>query len=84
MRRTARRKLRDWTTDCLGICKSTVVVVTEVKCLERQCAPSEVLIAVFPQGAPRRQVSIHLPLAEIAQADVWRAWGADAVQGETP
>jgi hypothetical protein len=77
-----RRNLRDWTISCLGICEATVVVVTEVACLEQQCAPREVLIAVFPQDGPRRQVSIHRSLTDIVEADVLRAWGVGWKQGE--
>jgi hypothetical protein len=81
MRRGRRRAVRDWTMACLGISDAAVVVVTEVACFEQQCAPREVLIAVFPQDGPRRQVSIHRALNEIVEADVRRAWGVDDNHG---
>jgi hypothetical protein len=83
LRREMRRNLRGWTTACLGMGEASVVVVTEVACLERRCAPREVLIAVFPQDGARRQVSIHRALGEIVEEDVRRAWGADASKGDT-
>jgi hypothetical protein len=78
-----RSAVRAWTCDALSLDESATVLVTELRCLEPDCPPREVLIAVFAPHTPRRQRRIHCALADLDEARVRQAWLTPTPCGDT-
>ncbi len=56
----------------LGLAEDTIVMVTELTCMEEGCPPIETVIAVFTSSGNKFQFKLHQPIAEITAEDIHR------------
>ena len=74
------RRIKRALRDALELSDDATVTVTELACLEEDCAPVETVFGLLRPDAPQLQHKVHKP-TEAVEADdllqVCKAWGFD-------
>lgn len=63
-------QLKQWIAGRWGLASGAVILVSELRCPEPGCPPTETVIAVLDSPGVRRQAKIHKPVAEIEERDL--------------
>jgi len=74
------RRIKRALREALGLSDDMTVTVTELACLEEDCAPIETAIGMLRPDAPQLQYKLHKPMDAVDArdlADVCTAWGFD-------
>ena len=74
------RRLKRALRDALELSEDATVTVSELACLEEDCAPVETVFGLLRPGAPQLQHKVHKPTDSIDAQDlveVCAAWGFD-------
>ena len=74
------RQIKRALLEVLPLPADTLVMVTELACIEEGCAPLETVIALLRPGEPQVQHKLHKAIAEIEIADIVLVsmnWGFD-------
>jgi len=69
----------------LPLSEDAIITVTQLACLEDDCAPIETVIGLFQADEPRLQYKIHKSTDAIGAADlleVYEAWGFSVQNSE--
>ncbi len=72
--RHIKRSLRE----ALELPEDTLITVTQLACLEEDCAPLETVIGLLRPGVPQLQHKVHKPTDSVDAADlvqVCKTWG---------
>ena len=75
------RKIKVTLRQSLKLSEEDTITVTELACLEEDCAPLETVIGLLRDGHPQIQHRIHKPTNSIETHDlteVCKAWGFDS------
>lgn len=65
--------VKDWIREALGLGENTVVMVSELQCMEEGCPPIETVIAVMGTASDKRIFKIHKPIDDVTELDVVKA-----------
>ena len=74
------RRIKVTLREALSLPEDSMVTVTQLACLEEDCAPLETVIGLLEPGAPQRQHKVHKATDAIQTDDLVRvchAWGHD-------
>jgi hypothetical protein len=74
------RSIKQALRQALGLPEDAMVTVTQLACLEEDCAPLETVVGVLRPGAPQLQHKIHKATNAVTADDLTRAckaWGHD-------
>ena len=74
------RRIKKALREALGLSDDITVTVTELACLEEDCAPIETAIGLLRPDAPQLQYKLHKPMDAVDAKDlalVCTAWGFD-------
>ena len=74
------RHIKKMVREALGLSDDVTVTVTELACLEEDCAPVETVIGLLRPDAPQLQAKLHKSIDAVNAADVARVcatWGID-------
>ena len=77
------RRIKHTLRAALSLSEDAVITVTQLACLEEDCAPLETVIGLLAPGAPQRQHKLHKATEDVNAADlltVCEAWGANVQQ----
>ena len=72
------RRLKQALRDALDLPEDAVITITELACLEDDCAPVETVFGLLEPAGPQRQHKLHKATTSIDAADlraVCDAWG---------
>ena len=72
------RTIKDTLRQALKLSESDTITVTELACLEEDCAPLETVIGLLRDGHPQIHHKIHKPTNSLDANDlkeVCKAWG---------
>ena len=72
------RRIKRVLREALKLPEDAMVMVTELACLEKDCAPVETVIGLLRPGKPQLQHKIHKDIASLQSEDlvhVCAAWG---------
>ena len=75
------RRIKDTLREVLDLPEDAMVTVSQLACLEKDCAPLETVIGLLQAGAPQRQHKIHKGTNDVGSEDLIRvceAWGMSA------
>ena len=75
------RRIKRALRETLSLSDDMTVTVTELACLEEDCAPVETVIGLLRPDAPQLQCKLHKPMDAVDAKDlaqVCTAWGFDA------
>ena len=75
------RRIKKALRETLDLSDDTTVTLTELACLEEDCAPVETVFGLLRPGAPQLQCKLHKALDAVDAKDlvqVCAAWGFDA------
>ena len=64
------RKIKRALREVLPLPTDTLIMVTELACIEEGCAPLETVIGLLRPGAPQLQYKLHKPIADVEAADL--------------
>ena len=76
------RRIKKTLLDVLDLPNDAMITVTQIACLEEDCAPLETVIGLLQPGCPQRQYKIHKATNTVTTNDlqhVCESWG-QAVQ----
>jgi hypothetical protein len=62
--------LKQWAYAAFQPSEDTTLMVTELRCTEPGCPPTETVIALLRPGQPPQQYKIHKALSHVTQADI--------------
>ena len=74
------RRIKKALREALSLSDDTTVTVTELACLEEDCAPVETVIGLLRPNEPQLQHKLHKPMDAVDAEDLSRvctAWGFD-------
>ena len=74
------RRIKRALREALSLSDDVTVTVTELACLEEDCAPLETAIGLLRPDAPQLQHKLHKPMDSVDARDlieVCTAWGFD-------
>ena len=74
------RRIKKALRETLSLSDDMTVTVTELACLEEDCAPVETVIGLLRPDAPQLQYKLHKPMDAVDAKDlaqVCTAWGFD-------
>ena len=74
------RSIKKALREALNLSDDMTVTVTELACLEEDCAPVETVIGLLRPDAPQLQCKLHKPMDAVDAKDlvqVCTAWGFD-------
>ena len=74
------RRIKDTLREVLDL-PEDAITVSQLACLEEDCAPLETVIGLLQHGAPQLQYKIHKETNEVGREDlvqVCEAWGMNA------
>ena len=74
------RRIKLTLREALALPEDAMVSVTQLACLEEDCAPLETVVGLLSPGAPQLQHKIHKPTDAIDAEDLIRicgAWGRE-------
>ncbi|HEY4024858.1 MAG TPA: nitrate reductase [Candidatus Dormibacteraeota bacterium] len=63
-------RVKRWVRDAFGLEPETAVVVAELTCTKPGCPPIETAIALLEPGRSPEEHRVHMPVAEISEADI--------------
>ena len=72
------RKIKRALREALSLQEDVLITVTQLACLEEECAPLETVIGLLPRDGTQRQSKVHKATDEINAADLAKvcdAWG---------
>ena len=72
------RKIKQALREALSLQEEDLLTVTQLACLEEECAPLETVIGLLPKDGTQRQFKVHKATDEINAADLAKvcdAWG---------
>ena len=72
------RRIKSTLRDALELPEDAMVTVTQLACLEEECAPLETVIGLLQPGLPQRQHKLHKDTDTVGPDDltqVCEAWG---------
>ena len=72
------RRIKSCLQQALDLGDEAMITVTQLACLEDDCAPLETVVGLLQPGQPQRQHKIHKPTDAITPndlLDVCEAWG---------
>ena len=72
------RRIKRVLMAALALPEDALVTVTQLACLEEDCAPLETVIGWLPSSGPQRQHKVHKPTEDVDASDlaeVCEAWG---------
>ncbi len=72
------RRIKHCLREALSLSEDAVITVTQLACLEEDCAPLETVIGLLEPGVPQRQHKLHKATEDVNAADlltVCEAWG---------
>jgi hypothetical protein len=72
------RRLKRALREVLQLPEDAMVTVTQLACLEQDCAPLETVIGLLRPGEPQRQFRLHKPTEAVDAHDLAQvcvAWG---------
>ena len=75
------RRIKHALGEALDLPEDAILTVTQLACLEEDCAPLETVIGLLRSGAPQLQFKVHKPTEAIDAADLLEAcqsWGFSA------
>ena len=75
------RRIKSILHEALALPEDAIVTVSQLSCLEEDCAPLETVIGLHQPGAPQLQHKLHKATDDVGSADlilVCEAWGLDA------
>ena len=75
------RRIKKALREALGLADDVTITVTELACLEEDCAPVETVFGLLRPDAPQLQCKLHKPMDAVDAEDlaqVCAAWGFDA------
>ena len=74
------RLIKKMVRETLGLSEDVTITVTELACLEEDCAPVETVIGLLRPDAPQLQAKLHKPMDTVNAKDVNQVcatWGFD-------
>lgn len=81
------RRIKRTLREALGLAEDATVTVTELACLEEDCAPVETVFGLLRPDAPQLQHKVHKPTDDVDSRDlveVCNAWGFDVQIADLP
>ncbi|MEM8542115.1 MAG: nitrate reductase [Pseudomonadota bacterium] len=66
-------EIKDWVRQAFYLSDDTPITVAELACRDEGCPDIETVIGILHQDKPIQTLRIHLPLAEVTNADVLEA-----------
>jgi len=72
------RRIKHTLREALDLSEDTMITVTQLACLEEDCAPLETVIGLLRPKAPQLQHKLHKPTDDVDVDDliqVCEAWG---------
>ena len=82
------RRIKRALREALGLAEDVTITVTELACLEEDCAPVETVFGLLRPDAPQLQCKLHKPMGAVDAEDlvqVCAAWGFEAqIQALSP
>lgn len=75
------RRIKTALREALGLADDVTITVTELACLEEDCAPVETVFGLLRPDAPQLQCKLHKPMNAVDAGDlaqVCSAWGFEA------
>ena len=74
------RRIKKALREALSLSDDTTVTVTELACLEEDCAPVETVIGLLRLNEPQLQSKLHKPMDAVDANDLFQVcteWGFD-------
>ena len=74
------RRIKAALRQALDLSEDATITVTELACLEEDCAPVETVLGLLRPGEPQVQHKLHKPTSSIDADDLTRvckAWGVE-------
>ena len=75
------RRIKGALRQALALPEDAMITVSQLACLEEDCAPVETVIGLLRAGEPQLQHKIHKATEDIQSVDLFRvceAWGMNA------
>lgn len=66
------QEIKERVTELLSLTEDATVMVTELNCQDDDCPEVETVIAVFRPSHPKMQITLHLSIDEITEAEIER------------
>ena len=74
------RRIKRALSEALELSEDSILMVTELACLEEDCAPLETVIGLLRKGLPQIQYKLHKEIEAVQPNDlvqVCAEWGVD-------
>ena len=74
------RRIKRTLHEALKLPEDALITVTQLACLEEECAPLETVIGLLQPNVPQLQHKVHKPTDDLSSEDltqVCKAWGYD-------